>query len=47
MSRPPDARAAPRPPTRSRLRKILIAALILAGAFVFVAGAMFLSIVVM
>lgn len=47
MSRQPDSRAAPRPPARSRGRRILIAVLILAGAFIFVAGAMFLSIVIM
>jgi hypothetical protein len=47
MSRQPDSRAAPRPPPRSPRRRILIAVLILAGAFVFVAGTMLLSIVVM
>lgn len=47
MSRQPGFRAAPRLPARSPRRPILIAVLILAGAFVFVAGTMLLSIVVM
>jgi len=47
MTRPPDSRAVPRRPVRSRRRRILVAVLILAGALVFVAGAMLLSIAIM
>jgi len=47
MSRQPGSRTAPRRPARSPRRRILIAVLILAGAFVFVAGTMLLSIAIM
>jgi hypothetical protein len=47
MTRQAESRAGPRRPARSRRRRILVAVLIFAGALVFVAGAMLLSIVMM